>query len=175
MRKRRGKLQVCLAKKKRRKKSKNIGAGRYNGFGGEKLKGEKERRAVARETKEETGRKNSGVIVSTKRKDLEKVAVALFRNINPDGTSFDCEVHVYLAWKWKGIPRASEEKGQPRWFDIDDLRWDQMMPSDRAWLPRAFNGWKMRVFAMLESNQQVLVDKPGIQFVAWLPEDQEAA
>lgn len=173
-RKRDGKTEVCLSRKKWREESKNIGAGRYNGYGGTIEDGETERKAVVREMKEESGPDNSGVTISQAPGDLQKIAVTTFRNLNPDGTFFDAEVHDYLAWKWEGEPSESEEKEEPVWFAEDALPFSDMMPSDQFWLPRVLQGEKLIFFATLKDNQKVLVDTPNIQ--VWsgeLPEDKD--
>ena len=170
-----GKIEILLSRKKWREGSKNIGVGRYNGYGGIIEAGETERQAIVREIKEESGPDNSGVIVSTLPEDMQKIAVTTFRNINPDGTTFEAEVHDFLCWKWEGKPRESEEKEAPEWHPIGALPFSDMMPSDPYWLLKALGGWKLRAYATLEKNQTVLVDSVGIQYVGELPEDQEVA
>ena len=124
--------QVLLALK-----TKKIGAGCWNGYGGGIELGEDPQGSAARELQEE-----SGVVVLPL--DLEKVAIVDFHNTKTDGTIFTCRVHVYLAHAWQDEPQETDEMAQPTWFNSSDLPLNQMMPADRSWLPPILNGKKIR-------------------------------
>lgn len=159
-----GNREVALPFKKRCDGSKNIGAGRRNGYGGSLEPDETERQTVAREVPEE-----SGAVV--KPEDLEKIAICEFHNVNDDGSELDCEVHVFIAYEWTGEPRETDEMTEPGWFPIDALPFREMMPSDPGWLPNVFGGREFRVWATLKSNQRELVGEVRVEYVDRLPEN----
>lgn len=124
--------KVLLAKKTR-----NIGVGCYNGYGGGIKSGETPEKAVARELEKESG----GMIIRPEH--LEKVAIIDFENKKSDGETFSCCVHVFLARRWIGEPRETEEMADPKWFEIKHLPFKKMMPADKFWVPLVLSGKKI--------------------------------
>lgn len=48
----------------------------------------------------------------------------------------DLLLHVFVARRWSGSIEAREESLlQMRWFDFDDIPYDQMPPGNAEWLP----------------------------------------
>ena len=148
--------QVLLALK-----TKKIGAGCWNGYGGGIEPGEDPREAAAREFQEE-----SGAVVSPR--DLEKVSVVDFHNTKTDGMVFICRVHVYMAHVWQGEPKETEEMAQPTWFNSSDLPLSQMMPADRSWLPPILKGKKIRASAVYSPFQKELLGPVEVHEVSSL-------
>lgn len=132
-------------------KTRNIGMGRRNGYGGGIEEGESPEEAVVRELEKESG----GVIVFEK--DLEKAAIVDFENITSDGKTFVCRVHIFLAREWNGEPKETEEMADPRWFKINQL--PRMMPADRFWLPMVLAGKKIFGKAKYGPRQKVLIGR----------------
>lgn len=118
--------RLLLARKKR-----GFGVGRYNGVGGKVNElVETVEEAAKRETLEEIGVRVGGI---------SKVAVLKFYFPLVSDGSWDQEVHVFFSNEWEGEPNESEEM-LPEWFDLNNLPFHQMWPSDFHWLPRVLQG-----------------------------------
>lgn len=150
--------EVLLAKKARK-----IGAGFWNGYGGKVKEGERIIEAAARELFEESG----GVVVFPEH--LEKIAIVDFYTKQKDGGIFVCQVHFFLAKKWKGEAKETDEMLNPTWFRVFPL--DEMMPADREWLPIALSGKKIIAKAMYGPEQKFLSDPVEITEVDSFPEE----
>lgn len=120
--------QVLLAMKKR-----GFGAGKWNGYGGKVLEEETPRKAAIRELEEE-----SSLIVAEGA--LEQVALVRF--YFEEKQLFEC--HVFLAEKWEGEPRESDEMN-PCWFVILGLPFEKMWVADSKWIPLILSGKKLEV------------------------------
>lgn len=140
------------------RKAKKIGAGCWSGYGGGIDEGETEIGSMIRELKEESD-------LSIREESLEKVAIIDFHNTKSDGKKFICKVHIYLIDKWIGAPKETEEMLTPTWFDIDKLPFEDMMPSDKDWLPQLLCGKKMIASAYLGPFQKTLLAETKIQYV----------
>jgi len=140
------------------RKAKKIGQGCWNGYGGGINKNETEVQAVWRELKEESG-------VEIELSSLEKVAIVDFFNTKSDGKTFTCKVHVYLASNWKGVPRETEEMLCPTWFNVNNLPFEEMMPSDKEWLPHIFKKEKIIAKAFLGPFQRESLKKMKIKIM----------
>lgn len=145
--------QVLLARK-----AKKIGEGCWCGYGGGIDEGETELQANKREIKEE-----SGVDIDTR--SLKKVAIVDFHNTKSDGGNFVCRVHVYLAEKWTGVPKETDEMLTPAWFDVDNLPFEEMMPADKDWIPYIFQGNKIIAKAFLGPFQKERLADTKIEIV----------
>lgn len=128
-------LTLCLVIKDGRvllgMKKRGFGAGRWNGFGGKVMEGERIEDAAVREMREE-----SGVEV----KNIKEVGVLEF--IFPDKSQPIHEVHIYTSGEFEGAPSESEEM-RPQWFAFDEVPYDEMWPDDRFWLPLVLAGKKI--------------------------------
>lgn len=146
--------QVLLATK-----TKKIGKGCRNGYGGGIEPGESEREATLRELFEET----EGVRVNPD--SLKKIAIVDFHNTKSDGGIFVCRVHAYRANDWTGDIHETDEMADPRWFSISELPLSEMMPADRDWLPPALQGKKVIATAYLGPFQQEKLKETELRFV----------
>src|SRR5687768_6008393 len=111
---------VCFLRKDGKvllaKKTRGIGAGSWNGYGGRIEAGESPEQTAVRELREETQEDPAsygGVIAQ--QEDLEKIAVVDFHNSKTDGSTFVCRVHFYFVEKWEGEPEVTEEMVEPTW------------------------------------------------------------
>jgi len=141
--------RILLAMKKR-----GFGQGKWNGVGG-KIDEEKGDRdilaATIRETKEEIG-----VLVN----DLEKVALLRFRF--PYQIDWNQDVHVFLAKKWQGQPKESEEM-LPKWFKTNTIPYEAMWDDDKIWLPHILEGKKLEAGFLFRKGE--VIDKYHLNFV----------
>lgn len=140
------------------RKAKKIGKGCWSGYGGGIDSEETEIQALIRELKEESG-------LTTTKEFLEKVAIIDFHNIKSDGQKFICKVHIFLISNWSGEVRETEEMLTPTWFNINNLPFDEMMPSDKDWLPQLLNGKKMIASAYLGPFQKTSLAKTKIKYL----------
>jgi 8-oxo-dGTP pyrophosphatase MutT (NUDIX family) len=111
-------------------KTRHIGKGCRNGYGGGIDGDESPEAAALRELKEECR------VVGDARA-LRKIAVADFHNQTEEGESFCCRVHTFTLARWCGRPASTPEMADPAWFRIDALPLTDMMLADRLWLPIA--------------------------------------
>ena len=143
-------------------KTRNIGQGCWNGYGGGIEKAETLKEAALRELKEEVG-----IIASPE--DLDKVAIVDFHNTKNDGSIFICQVHVYLVSQWSGEPHSTDEMINPTWFGTGCLPTSKIMLADKEWLPIALSGKKIRATAKYGPLQKTLIGEVEIQEVDSLP------
>ncbi|OQA36021.1 MAG: 8-oxo-dGTP diphosphatase [Parcubacteria group bacterium ADurb.Bin326] len=131
--------QVLLGMKKR-----GFGAGRWNGFGGKLEPGETVEEAVAREMQEESGVKLLG---------MEKVGQFDFEF--HDKLGHILEVHLFTSSDFEGELTETEEM-LPRWFDINEIPFEEMWADDRHWLPLFLEGKKFKGRFLFGENDSVL-------------------
>ena len=144
-------------------KTKKIGQGCWNGYGGGIDNEETPEQSVLRELEEESKIKAS-------ESALEKVAIIDFQNTKTDGTVFICRVHVYLLHQWSGDFQATDEMASPTWFKKQELPLDKMMPADKEWLPIVLAGKKVIGKAKYGPFQETLLEKMELQYVDSFPD-----
>lgn len=128
--------KILLGMKKR-----GHGEGKWNGFGGKVEEGETIEEAARRETKEEAG------IEVLK---MNKLGILEFAYQDGSG---NMEVHIFYAKEFKGNPIESEEM-KPRWFDVDEIPYNQMWADDKYWLPMFLDGKNFKgKFSFNEVNE----------------------
>tara|TARA_B100000745_G_scaffold127326_1_gene82938 strand:+ start:829 stop:1233 length:405 start_codon:yes stop_codon:yes gene_type:complete len=108
-----------------------LARGYYNGFGGKSEEGETVLQAAVREVQEES-------MVQVEEKDLQQVADVVF--VYKDRT---LHVPTFFVSQWEGEPMETQEM-KPAWFSYDAVPYEQMWEDDRHWMPRVFNGEKLR-------------------------------
>jgi ADP-ribose pyrophosphatase YjhB (NUDIX family) len=147
--------QVWLAKKSRK-----IGKGCLNGYGGGKEEWETMEACATRELKDESS-------VIAEEKDLEKVAFVYFHNITSDGVKFITEGHVYILRKWQGEFKETEDAGMldPKPHPIENLPLKKMMVGDRDWVPQVLSGKKLIVHVYYGPLHKKLLQPTEITYV----------
>lgn len=135
------------------KKTKKIGAGCWNGYGGGLEPGEDTESAATRELFEESA-------VSAFPSDLEKAAVIDFHNTKSDGSTFVCRVHFFIVSRWTGVPRETGEMAEPTWFKRSDPPLSEMMPADKIFVPLVLAGKKIVGIVHYGPFQKVLLQEP---------------
>lgn len=146
-------------------KTKKIGAGCWNGYGGGIESTDKNIiEALAREVKEECG-------VEIAREAIEKAAIIDFHNTKSDGEIFICKVHIFLVKDWKGEPMKTEEMTTPTKFKITNLPHEKMMPADIEWLPLVLEGKKLIAKYYYGPFQKELTKERKIKLVKSFPQE----
>jgi 8-oxo-dGTP pyrophosphatase MutT (NUDIX family) len=143
---------ICLGMKKR-----GFGSNKWNGFGGKVKENENIKDAAIREVIEETSDVNRNGVALDK-KDLNKVASLDF--FFPHNPNWNQRVHVFSVNKWKGTPKESEEM-RPKWFDIEDVPYDEMWSDDIYWLPNVLRGEKVNKAFYFDENNN-LINNPSL-------------
>ena len=125
--------EILLAMKKR-----GFGEGKYNGVGG-KIEGtETPEAAMLRETKEEIG---------VTPIQYDKVGVVSFDEFYKD-EKVHLIFHLYMVTEW--------EEMQPKWFSIDSIPYNQMLPDDKYWLPLILEGKKIDAYFDFDEEWNLL-------------------
>ena len=112
-------------------KKRRFGAGRWNGYGGKVLQGESIEKSLVREMEEEAG---------IKLEKFEKVGILEFRL---EEACEEIVVHLYKADKFSGEPRETEEM-VPKWFNVNEIPFKNMWPTDVYWMPLLLKGKKFK-------------------------------
>ncbi len=141
------------------KKTKHIGKGLWNGYGGGIEEGESPEDTAVRETSEESG----GITID--KKDLIKVADTNFHNTKEDGSFFILNAIVYVVKKHNGIPSSTDEMIDPTWFNKNNLPVDKMMPADKIWVPIVLSGKKIKFYVSFGPHQAYMTSEPSIEYV----------
>ncbi len=128
--------KILLSLKKR-----GFAEGKLNGVGGKLKEGETIENTVIRETKEE---------IDVDLIEYEKVGLIDFIEIYK-GEKENVVMHVYIARKWEGEPKESDEV-KPVWVDISSMPYEQMMPDDKYWLPQVLEGKKINAKFEFDEN-----------------------
>lgn len=134
---------ILLAMKKR-----GFGVGKYNGVGGKIEKNETPEQTMIRETKEEIN------VIPVK---YEKVGLIEFDEYYK-GNKENVVFHLYIAYEWEGEPSESEEMN-PRWFNIDEIPYNDMFLDDKYWLPLILSGKKIKAYFNFDENWNLLSKK----------------
>jgi 8-oxo-dGTP pyrophosphatase MutT (NUDIX family) len=140
-------------------KTKKIGAGCRNGYGGGIEKDETIKESAIRELEEETGKKIGNIFITAKQEDLEKMAIVDFENTKSDGSSFVCRVHFFLVKEWSGEAVDTDEMTDHKFFEINNLPLGNMMPADGELFPLIFNGKKIIARAKYGPYQKKLLEQ----------------
>ena len=146
-------------------KTRKIGEGCWNGYGGGVEAGERVKETAIRELAEETGGIKAGI------EDLEEIAIVDYHNTKSDGTTFECRVHFYLVTNWSGVASDTSEMIRPTWFAIDALPLEGMMLADKEWLPLALRGKKLMVKVSYGPFHKTLLSKVEVQEVDFFSGD----
>ncbi|MBU1557685.1 NUDIX domain-containing protein [Patescibacteria group bacterium] len=147
--------EILLAQKTRK-----IGIGRYNGYGGKREGDETFKNTTIREIRIETG----GIIILPC--DIREAAIAYFHNYKDNQKLSLWKVHVHVVEKWVGKEEETEEMVKPTWVNLDNLPFPFMMPADEYWIPIVFeNKGKFIVDAYQDITNSVLLRPVEIKYV----------
>ncbi|MFA6520675.1 MAG: 8-oxo-dGTP diphosphatase [Candidatus Paceibacterota bacterium] len=132
--------KVLLGMKKR-----GFGAGKWNGFGG-KVEIETIEENMKREMKEECG---LDII------NMKKVGMNFFEF---EGNPEVVEVHIFKIEEFSGTPEESEEMS-PRWFNLNEIPFNEMWADDKHWLHLFFENKKFKGEYLFNNSNQILRKK----------------
>ncbi|WP_458207173.1 8-oxo-dGTP diphosphatase [Haladaptatus sp. NG-SE-30] len=131
--------RVLLIRKKR-----GLGEGKFVGPGGKIEDGETPRETVVREVEEEI---RVSVADPTKVGEFEFVF----------GNEPKMLVHVFRAEEFTGEPQETLE-ADPRWFDFENVPYDEMWEDDRLWMPHLFSGETFSGWFRFDAEGDELLD-----------------
>lgn len=119
-------LTLCIVRETTRillgMKKRGFGVGQWNGFGGKLEVGETIEEAARRELKEEAGLE----VLSMSKKGILDFEFK-------DAPRF-LEMHIFEVTEFVGKPIETEEM-KPQWFNVTELPFTKMWPSDIHWYP----------------------------------------
>jgi len=130
--------EILLGMKKR-----GFGEGKWNGFGGKVEGDETIEEAIKRELLEEASLQinnfaDRGTIIF-KGNDLWDIV----------------EVHVFRCTNFEGEPKESDEM-KPKWFNQNNIPYNQMLPDDKYWLPLLLKGKKFKAKFIYNDKGEIL-------------------
>jgi len=132
--------EVLLTMKKR-----GFGVGKWNGPGGKVEKAESPRESAIREVKEEIGLTM-----------IEPQELGFIEFIWPKEQEDKNQLcYIYLAKKFTGDLEESDEC-LPKWFNLDQIPYDEMWDDDKYWYPEALAGKKIKKRFFFDENNKVL-------------------
>jgi mutator protein MutT len=125
-------------------KKRGFGKGRWNGHGGKVKENETLEENIVREMQEECG------ITPTK---FEKRGVMYFEFKEiPEQI---IEVNLFAIREFEGEPIETEEM-KSRWFDINDLPWNEMWSDDPIWHPLFIEGKNFEANFLFDGKEKVI-------------------
>jgi 8-oxo-dGTP diphosphatase/2-hydroxy-dATP diphosphatase len=134
-------LTLCLVVNERKMllgmKKRGFGVGRWNGFGGKLEGGESIIESAKRELNEEVGIRSE---------EMEKMGIFIFEFVEESPAM---EVHLFKINTYSGEPAETEEM-LPKWFDFDQIPYDEMWPDDKFWMPYFLNGKKFTGYFLFD-------------------------
>lgn len=107
--------------------------GRWAGPGGKLDKGERIPIGLRREVREE-------IKVNIDLKTAIHFATVDFYHPYCGSHKLEWRVYFFRAFAWKGEPQTSGEIVDLKWFPINSLPYEKMMPGHESWLPMTMNG-----------------------------------
>ncbi|MDD2935534.1 MAG: NUDIX domain-containing protein [Candidatus Pacebacteria bacterium] len=140
------------------KRTRGIGAGLWNGYGGKINAGETSQETGVRELQEEAD-------VWVMPKHLKKVGEVYFHNSKQGKNIGTFKVHVFIVIQWGGEIQESEEMKTPTLFLKDKLPYSQMMCGDREWLPPIMRGEKLIAHVFQDIEKNITTASTIIEFV----------
>lgn len=127
-------------------KKQGFGAGKYNGFGGKVKDNEDIKEAAIRELFEEC---------NVTAKNIEHAAeLTFFFSKKPE---WNQTVHVFLAEKWAGQPKESDEM-LPKWFRFNEIPFEKMWQDDLHWLPLVLNNKRVKAEFTFGGDNESIID-----------------
>jgi len=128
-----------------KKATRGISKNKWNGSGGKIEGNETPEKNIIRETFEETG--------LTIKNLLYHGQMNFFLN-GKNELSF--AVHLFSTKNFTGNVKSTEE-GEVKWFDIDNIPFDDMWADDRYWMPLMLRGKKFDADFYFDNNNAKII------------------
>ncbi|KAI5170415.1 8-oxo-dGTP diphosphatase / 2-hydroxy-dATP diphosphatase [Pancytospora epiphaga] len=122
------------------RKSRKIGKGRWNGYGGKMEPNETMDECAKREVFEE-----SGIIC----KELKEAGVFVAKREEKHEETW---VHVFVGESWEGTPHDTPEMANPTWFKITEFPFENMLPCSWFWFPFIHKGKRIKAEFLFEDD-----------------------
>lgn len=132
--------KILLGEKKR-----GFAKGTLNGIGGKQDPGETIEQAMIRECQEEIG------ATPTRFEQVGKIDFDLWYK----GEHALMEMFIYNCYEFVGEIKETEEI-LPRWYDINNVPFDKMLPDDKLWLPQVLQGNNVKGTVKLDKDMKML-------------------
>lgn len=127
-------------------KGRNIGKGKLVGVGGR----QEEIDSTLSDTSDREVEEEIGVKVISKR------MVAILDFVFPQSPNYSQTVTAFIADKWIGAPKITEEAKSIEWYCIDQLPIERMWHDNTLWLPLVLAGKEIKGrFAIGEDNRVI--------------------
>jgi 8-oxo-dGTP diphosphatase len=123
-----------------------FGSGKYAGIGGKVEQGEMVDAAAKREVEEEIG-------VTIPDEHLQYMGKITF--LFPFKPQWTQEVSIFLASKWQGEPKESDEM-KPFWFELDKVPYETMWQDARHWIPIILQGNRVQALISFEEDNETV-------------------
>lgn len=127
-------------------KTRKIGVGLFNGYGGKVDEGDTMTESAAKELEKESG-------LSCRPEDFVKVAVVDFYIHKDDGRIVLNQCDIFLISKFEGTAEKTVEMENPTWFPINELPLGKMMIDASNWIPHILHGNKIYVQIHYNENR----------------------
>ncbi len=77
-----------------------------------------------------------------------------FADVDPE-KGWDQKCYVYEVGDWQGEPQESNEMA-PRWWDANEIPYDEMWPADRHWIEPVLKGNLLTGYFLFTSKDECL-------------------
>lgn len=134
-------------------KTRGLGAGLWNGFGGKVEQQEDVIDAAKRELREESN-------LQVAENQLRPLGVITYEEETNPLLSV---VYVFSANSYEGPIKASEEMNPIQWYSYDDLPYNNMWPDAKLWYPTMLNGTCFSAY--ISYNSKGFIEKSTIKEV----------
>lgn len=136
-----------------RKKTGEIGVGKFSAPGGKLDEGETLRQCASRESFEEVR-----IVIPEEGKRLTEVSVLdVFTATGEEAFEHFMRVFVYRTDEFLGEPVETEDMEQPIWVPFNEIPYDEMYPGDERWLPFVLDGTATNIhFSIYRRKDQLM-------------------
>lgn len=132
-------------------KTRKIGVGLWNGYGGKLEKNETPEQAGVRELRKES-------TLETKAEDYERVAIIDFYVHKTESEIKLNRCFVLFIRKWEGEPNETEEMANPKLFLINKIPYNKTIVGTEFWMPQVLKGDNIHGEIHYNANRSKIID-----------------